>query len=285
MNNEKKSYVMLVLILLVVSIGLSFAYFSATLTNNETSTTITVTGGTMGIEYADNNPVININNIYPQISPVAVKTFTVTGQNTTDLEMEYYLYLIVNENTFSNLTIKYTLASTNTSSSGTIVPSIASQQGVTTGQGTYLLGRGTFTQGQDKVHTYNLNIYFPENGVNQNINQGKNIKAHVGITTEVIQATKFVATFGGSDWEQFNSVQQTSDGGYIAVGTSNSTDQDLAGLSKGSYDAIIVKYDSGGNVTWKQTFGGSGWEHLTQFNKQVMVAISQSGVMNPTTTT
>jgi len=49
--------------------------------------------------------------------------------------------------------------------------------------------------------------------------------------------------FGGSDGEYFWSVATTVDGGYVAVGESWSTDQDLASLNKGAVDAIITKYD------------------------------------------
>lgn len=68
---------------------------------------------------------------------------------------------------------------------------------------------------------------------------------------------QWVKSFGGNDSDQFNSVYPTPDGGYIAVGASYSTNGDLAGLSKGSLDATIVKFDGSGNVQWKKTFGGS----------------------------
>jgi hypothetical protein len=56
-------------------------------------------------------------------------------------------------------------------------------------------------------------------------------------------------TFGGSGNEQANSVRQTSDGGYIFAG---STDSYGAGVA----DMYIVKTDAGGNLSWSKTFGG-----------------------------
>jgi len=63
-------------------------------------------------------------------------------------------------------------------------------------------------------------------------------------------------TFGGSYWDYFYGITLTEDG-YVAVGYSYSIDYDLEGLNKGDDDAIIVKYDSNGDVVWQKTFGGS----------------------------
>lgn len=65
-----------------------------------------------------------------------------------------------------------------------------------------------------------------------------------------------VTYFGGSKWDQFEAFDQTSDGGYIAAGCTSSEDGDLQGINKGMDDALLVKYDAGGNLEWVKTFGG-----------------------------
>lgn len=185
-KNKQKSFafvlITIVLTVLLISIGASFAYFTANLSGEESATTITVTGGSMKITYSS-GPNINIANIIPDDKAIDTKVFTVVGNNTTSLPMGYKISLVVESNTFSNLALKYKLISENTSSSGTPAPSRTTLTNIGTGPSTIDLGNGNFTvpTGGSKTHTYNLEIYFPNAEYLQNDDQDKQIKAHVTV--------------------------------------------------------------------------------------------------------
>ena len=86
------------------------------------------------------------------------------------------------------------------------------------------------------------------------VNQGKDDAIIIKYDSEGNQ--EWIKSFGGSDDDNFRSVTETSDGGFVVVGYSKSKDAGIANTSQ-NYQAIIVKYDANGNQKWIQPFGGS----------------------------
>lgn len=63
-------------------------------------------------------------------------------------------------------------------------------------------------------------------------------------------------SFGGSIDEEATAVQQTTDGGYIVAGKSDSQDGDVIG-NQGFYDFWILKLTQAGTIAWQKSLGGS----------------------------
>lgn len=65
---------------------------------------------------------------------------------------------------------------------------------------------------------------------------------------------------GGSGNDEAGSILQTSDGGFVIAGYTESFDGDVVGIHFGvqsSRDAWVVKLDNSGNVLWQKCLGGS----------------------------
>jgi len=67
-------------------------------------------------------------------------------------------------------------------------------------------------------------------------------------------------TYGGSGDDVASSIQQTTDGGYIVAGSTDS-------FGAGGSDAWVLKLGSNGNVTWQKTYGGSGDDVATSIQQ------------------
>jgi hypothetical protein len=66
-------------------------------------------------------------------------------------------------------------------------------------------------------------------------------------------------SFGGSDYENAYSIKQTSDGGFIVSGSTESNDGDVSN-NHGGMDCWVLKLDGLGSLMWQKTFGGSSDE-------------------------
>ena len=74
------------------------------------------------------------------------------------------------------------------------------------------------------------------------------------VKTDNAGAVQWYKTFGGSSPDDFHRVENTSDGGYIVTGTSQSNALIIS-------NQWLVKTDMNGDSTWAYTFGGDNHDH------------------------
>ncbi|MEO0585056.1 MAG: hypothetical protein AAF135_22780, partial [Bacteroidota bacterium] len=75
------------------------------------------------------------------------------------------------------------------------------------------------------------------------------------------QGTFFWKSYiGGSETESLGDLHQTSDGGFILIGTTKSSDGDLS-LNRGGSDIMVAKLDAKARIEWVRTLGSKYNDH------------------------
>ena len=67
---------------------------------------------------------------------------------------------------------------------------------------------------------------------------------------------------GGTSYDNISSIQTTSDGGFIAVGYTESVNGDVIG-NHGLSDVWVIKLSATGSVLWQKCLGGTNFEQAT----------------------
>jgi len=93
-------------------------------------------------------------------------------------------------------------------------------------------------------------------------------------------STLWQKNYGGTGKESIGGIQETSDHGFIVLGTSTSNDGDVSD-NHGSMDYWVLRLDSAGNILWQKSYGGSGDEIAAEIknapdNGFILVGITRS---------
>ena len=178
-------FISLNILVLISLFGMAYAYFKATINNVESASTISIESGELTINYQGNTADIVASGIVPGWSET--KKFTLSGKNTTktnefhtDNNLYYKIILAIDNNTFSEGALTYSLAKDSTSSTNGKMADEAS--GTINQSGNQIIGYGYFSETSTFVdHIYNLTISFPSTEYDQSADNGKSFAAHVTI--------------------------------------------------------------------------------------------------------
>lgn len=173
-----------ILTIAIVSLGVTYAFFSANISGSESGSTIVAEAGIMQIAVTGGNNVTAENIMPDNDNPWGTKTITLTGTNTTEKSMSYKIKLVVDNNEFKKANMQYTLTSTNTGNNGAVITSVTTATDITAAVGASQVLGGTtqvgyFLNASNVAHTYVLKLFYPETNTDQSEDMGAKFAAHI----------------------------------------------------------------------------------------------------------
>ncbi len=219
-QKEQIIIVVTIIALILMFIGISYAYFTS-VNNVRSGSSIVAVGGKMTIDYQDGNSSLLLStNIKPSNDILIDKTFTLTGVNTTigeGINMPYTVS-IEYQNTFHGVELEYYIKRVDTNENisctlkglGLVNDTLVSN-GLPESQTGYVFGyfddwsgntstqelaHGEFKSNtEEQVLTLNLRMMFRDTGANQNYNKGATFNGKIVITSPETN------TFGTDTWQ------------------------------------------------------------------------------------
>ena len=173
MKDKKILFGTFIALLLLLTTGLSYAYFSASISGNENAKNVVVEAGTLSLVYTD-GPEIKAQNIKPGWS--TTKEVSVKNTGTLDTNYNIIWQSLTNEITNNEIVISATCQRLN--ASGTVEGTCESISQAAISDMT-IAKKINIEAGI--THKYTFTILFKETNSDQNNNQGKGFNGVLGI--------------------------------------------------------------------------------------------------------
>ena len=199
-----------IFLLLIMTTGLSYAYFSASVKGNENAKDMVVEAGTLSLVYTD-GPEIKAQNIKPGWST----TKEVSVKNNGTLGAYYNVIWQSLTNTISNNELVLSATCQRLNASGTVEGTCDSISQAAISDMT-IAKRVSIEAGI--THKYTFTILFKETNADQNTNQGKKFNGVLGI--EEYKAPNFAT----DSWEAIIAKVKAGNGSEYAVGSTKEVD-------------------------------------------------------------
>ena len=173
MKDKKILFGTFIALLLLLTTGLSYAYFSASISGNENAKNVVVEAGTLKLTYTD-GPAINAQYIKPGWST----TKEVSVKNNGTLNTNYNVIWQSLTNTITNNELVLSAKCQRLNASGTVEGTCESISQAPISDMT-IAKKISIESGI--THKYTFTILFKETNTNQNYNQGKKFSGVLGI--------------------------------------------------------------------------------------------------------
>lgn len=213
-TNTKTTLLFIMSFALIAIIGVSYAYFSASIVNNEVKDQVVETG-TLSLRYVDGAEVVMQN-----IKPGQTITKTVYVANTGTLDAVYNLIWqeLTNEITNDEMLIEGTCTRMNT----TTETEDGTCESITSASISSNIIKSKITIEPSIVHKYDLTITFKDTNAAQNYNQGKKFSGVLGV--------KETSQFEKDSWETI--ATNVKNGNTSSYNLGDTKEVDLGSLGK-----------------------------------------------------
>ena len=172
-DDKKYIYVVAVLLLVVVALGISYAWFSAIITGNDTAKNNKVVTGNLELTYTDTNE-ISLDNVIPGDS----FTKEISVKNTGTLNAKYNLVWQSLTNTITNNELVIEATCKRLNSSGTEEGTCESISQTPVSSNTI---KKKISIEPNITHEYTIKVTFIDTGEPQNYNKNKSFNGKLGI--------------------------------------------------------------------------------------------------------
>ena len=212
-DDKKYIYVVAVLLLVVVALGISYAWFSAIITGNDTAKNNKVVTGNLELTYTDTNE-ISLDNVIPGDS----FTKEVSVKNTGTLNAKYNLVWQSLTNTITNneLVIEATCKRLNSSGTEEGTCESISQTPVSSNK-----IKSNISIEPGITHVYTIKVTFIDTGEPQNYNKNKSFSGKLSIN-EYKPASP--VAFSTDEWDTIVNAVKTGNTSVYKVGDTKTVD-------------------------------------------------------------
>ena len=269
-DDKKYIYVVAVLLLVVVALGISYAWFSAIITGNDTAKNNKVVTGNLELTYTDTNE-ISLDNVIPGDS----FTKEISVKNTGTLDVKYNLVWQSLTNTITNNELVIEATCKRLNSSGTVEGTCESISQTPVSSNTI---KKKISIEPNITHEYTVKVTFIDTGEPQNYNKNKSFNGKLGIEEYVPTQfekdswTAIVANVKANKISQYNvGDTKTIDMGTYGThtlriaNTSTPSECSTSGFSQTAcgfvleFADIITKHNMNPAGTYKGTTYQYGW--------------------------